>query len=165
MPGSKADIPRGQLQRIEVQCLRSDRETAQVRLILPRPGTTLVEGQDVEIRFQVGRLADVVLEVIVNGEVQPFEVTQSQTHSITVALPSGEPILSVEIRQKDSSGDGVTFLEMLYDVRQDPAPRLRITGAVHGGEAAAGSIITLGAQAEDNGEVVSILLTVNGLAL
>ena len=67
VPASKADIPPGQLQRIEVQCLRDKDEVPEVKLTSPKPGTTLTEGEEVEIRFETGQLGEVVIQLLING--------------------------------------------------------------------------------------------------
>lgn len=162
VPGSKADIPPGQLQRIEVQCLRERDGKIHAKLTSPRPGTTLVEGEDIEVRFETGELGDAVIQLLINGEVQTLETPAGRAQGLRFRVPIGEPIMSVELR---AIGNGEAIQKLLYDVRRDPPPRLRITGAVFDRELSSGSTISLGAQAEDNGEVVSIEIAVNGAVL
>jgi len=165
LPASKADIPPGQLQRIEVQCLRDKDGATKLKLTSPRPGTTLTEGEEVEIRFETGELGEVVIQLLINDEVQPLDTVTGNTQGLRFRVPVGESILSIELLGSRPGADSETFLKMLYDVRRDPPPRLGITAIGVGREVAPGSTIILGAQAEDNGEVVSITLAVNGVAL
>jgi len=165
VPASKADIPPGQLRRIEVQCLRDMDGAPKVKLISPRLGTTLTEGQEIEVRFETGELGEVVIQLLINGEVQPFEFLTGNTQGLKFRVPIGESIMSIVLRGSKPGGDGDTIQKLLFDVRQDPPPRLRITTVGVGREVAPGSAIILGAQAEDNGQVVSIKLAVNGVAL
>ena len=165
LPASKADIPRGQLQQIEVQCLRDKDEALKVKLTSPRTGTTLTEGEEVEIRFETGDLGEVVIQLLINGEVQLFDTLAGNSQGLKFRVPIGEPIMSIALLGSRPGGDSENFLKMLYDVRRDPPPSLRITAVGVDREVAPGSTITLGAQAEDNGQIVSIKLAVNGVAL
>ena len=164
LPASKSEIPPEQLRRIENQCLETDRDRPQVRLLSPSPGTTLTEGQEIELRISEWQYPGLTTELLINGEVHVFDDAAGDRLRIQVRVPVGEPILSVQIIQRLPDADE-TLLKLLFDVRRDPPPRLRITSESTRQDLVPGATLNLGVRAEDNGEVVSVRLVVNGQVL
>ena len=165
IPESKSGIPPGQLQRIESQCLKTDSEIPQLRLISPSAGTTLTEGEEIELRLEARQRGDAVIELLINGEAGVFDEVAGDLLSTKIRVPTDEPILSVRIIQHLPDDDDETLLKLLFDVRQDPPPSLRITTESTRQDLVAGATLSLGVRAEDNGEVVSTRLVVNGQLL
>lgn len=67
LPVSIAKIPPGQLQWIEVQCLREKDEELEVKLTSPRQGTTLTEGDEIRVSFEAVGLRDKFIQLLING--------------------------------------------------------------------------------------------------
>ena len=165
LPASKSEIPPGQLRQIQTRCLETDRDRPQVRLISPSAGTTLTEGDEIDLRLEARQRGDASIVLLINGEAREFDETTGDRLRIKVRVPAGEPILSVQVIQRLPDTDDETLLKLLFDVRQDPPPRLRITSESTKEDLAPGATLNLGVRTEDNGEVVSVRLLVNGQVL
>ena len=153
------------MRQIETRCLETDHDRPQVRLISPSPGTTLSEGEELELQLEARQHGNSPIVLLINGEVRDIDETAGDRLSIKVRVPAGEPILTVRVLQRLPDADDETLLELLFDVRQDPPPRLRITAESTSEDLAPGATLSLGVRAEDNGEVVSVRLVVNGQVL
>ena len=164
VPASKEDIPPGQLRRVEVQCFNVNREGPKFKITSPHSGLTVTEGTSINIRVETAGNADVVtLDLFINDQlqIQPSGFDALSPAGLDFVVPFGVPQIIIRVEATGDQG-GTARAGRVVNVRHDPPPRIRITSPEKGEELAAGTTIRVSAQAQDNGEIVSLSFVVDG---
>jgi hypothetical protein len=162
VPATKKGIPPGQLRRVEVQCFRQQQEGPELKIISPEPRTQVNEGETllVQIETEVEDGA-VTLEIQINGEpITPDSLTATSA-SLEYTVPAGTGLVTILVKATDEDGN-TSVNDRVVNVLRDAPPRVKIKSPEESEQLVAGSSYEFIIHSEDNGEVVSVDLFVNG---
>jgi hypothetical protein len=135
-----------------------------VSLLAPAPGETFTEGQTRTLRVQATDDITVAsVSFLVNGEVR-FTDTAAP-YEFMLIVPVGVTHLTLSAQAIDFGGNVATTQDVIIPVLPNPPPVVALTSPAASATLIQGETITISADASDDTQVVSVLLTVNGLHL
>ena len=147
---------------MEVQCFRQQQEGPDLKIIPPEPRTQVNEGDTLLVQIET-EVEDgtVTLEIQINGEpITPDTLTASSV-SLEYTVPVGTGLVTILAKATNENGD-TSVDDRVVNVLRDPPPRVEIRTPAPGEALVAGSTYRVTTHSEDNGEVVSVDLFVNG---